>query len=400
MRDFDMADIFLSYTHIDRPHARQIVDLFDNEGWTTWWDRDIAPGMPWRSKLDEELAKCRAVVVLWSTTSVKSKEVRREAKAGLEKNALVPILLDASHVPKPFADLQATDLSDGNLKKDRTELVALLSRLASIAPPSHIEKVRPGYDPAFLGETCPIHFPGVTGSAAVLRYLHFTVIMNPARRLAHYVAYNIDGKQLVVLPRPGSNPDDYSIDPLLPPSLQMNHNLLRGSGYDRGHLMAGRSVSWGEERDASIAEHQAFFWPNLAPQYPELNRGWWNKLEQLERAKAVMEGRVTVFSGPVFSDQDMPHRGEVEFEHGLIAHDTFRVPRAYWKVVVVPARYGKLATAAYLMDQEVMVAQHIERNIELASYRIALADLEKHARIYFPQLLHEAAELSQHFDVI
>ena len=35
--------------------------------------------------------------------------------------------------------------------------------------------------------------PAVKGSAAVLRYLHFTVVMNPGRKLAHYTAYNMDG---------------------------------------------------------------------------------------------------------------------------------------------------------------------------------------------------------------
>jgi hypothetical protein len=65
---------------------------------------------------------------------------------------------------------------------------SLLRRLARLVPPSRIDTVRPGYDPDFLGKKRPISLPGVNGAVAVLRYLHFTVVMNPARRLAHYVA--------------------------------------------------------------------------------------------------------------------------------------------------------------------------------------------------------------------
>ena len=385
-----MADIFLSYTHVDRPRARPIVDLLEEQGWTVWWDRGIEPGMPWRPELDVELANCRAVVVLWSQTSTASEWVCHEARAGLKKGALVPILLDDDKFPTEFAAVQATDLSRWNGETDRTEVEALLRRLARLVPPSRIDTVRPGFDPDFLGETRPISLPGVNGAVAVLRYLHFTVVMNPARRLAHYVAYNCDGSQFVDEPR---GADKWSPDPLLPPSLQMNLPLLRQSPYDRGHLMARATGCWGEPRAASISARQAFYWPNVVPQHHRLNRDWWHALEQWERAMAQSRGRLTGFSGPVFSDDDEAFRGDVEFEHGLIARDTFRVPRAYWKVVVVAAPRGRLAVAAYLMDQVAMVAQNVGRGIEIGDYRVTLADLERIAQLRFAASLHEAAAL-------
>ena len=64
-----MADIFLSYTHIDELRAQPIVELLETQGWTVWWDCGIEPGTPWRPELDIELANCRAVIVLWSHTS-------------------------------------------------------------------------------------------------------------------------------------------------------------------------------------------------------------------------------------------------------------------------------------------------------------------------------------------
>lgn len=387
-----MIDIFLSYTHIDRPRVRPVVELLESEGWTVWWDRGIEPGTQWQPELEAELANCRAVIVIWSRSSVKSEWVHREAHAGIAKGILVPILLDVlkeDEFPVDFAPVQATDLSSWKGETNIDEVEALLRRLARLVPPSRIDTVRPGYDPAFLNKKRPIFLPGVTGSAAVLRYLHFTVVMNPARRLAHYVAYNSDGSQFVDVPRS----DGWSPDPLLPQSLQMNLPLLMQSSYDRGHLMARATGCWGELRAASISERQAFYWPNIAPQHSLLNRYWWFALEQWERNMARAKGRLTGFSGPVFSDEDEPFRGEVEFEDGLVAYDTFRVPRAYWKVVVVPAARGRLAMAAYLMDQAAMIEQKVSRKIDIADYRIELAELEKTAQLRFPKLLHTAAAL-------
>ena len=384
-----MADIFLSYTHVDRSRARLIVDLVEAEGWTVWWDRGIEPGMTWLPELEVELANCRAVVVLWSRTSTTSEWVVREARAGLNKGALVPILLDQDKFPAEFAAVQATDLSHWKGETGLDEVEALLRRLARLVPPSRIDTVRPGYDPAFLDGERPISLPGVNGAVAVLRYLHFTIVMNPARRLAHYAAYNCDGSQFADVPRGG---EKWSADPLLPESLQMNLPLLRQSPYDRGHLMARLTGCWGESRAASISARQAFYWPNIAPQHQRLNRNWWHALEQWERATARSEGQLTGFSGPVFADEDESFRGEIEFEHGLVARDTFRVPRAYWKVVVV-ARRGRLAVAAYLMDQVAMVAQGIRPEIKIADYRVTLGDLEKVAQLRFATSLHEATAL-------
>jgi len=315
------------------------------------------------------------------------------------------VMLDVSAPPAAFSHVQAIDLSYWHGDKQITEIEALLRRLASLAQPSRIDTVRPGYDPLFLGSKRPVTLPGVTGPVAVLRYLHFTVVMNPARRIAHYVAYNADGELLAPLPRPKRDP--WSADPLLPESLQMNIALLRHSPYDRGQLMARTAACWGEPQMASIANRQAFYWPNVAPQHALLNRQIWLRLEKWEQQQAKEKGRLTGFSGPVFSANDEPQSGEIEFEHGLVALDTFRVPLAYWKVCITPAARNRLAVTAFLVSQ----ADFMERTLpmpdgvssapdlpagseaDLAPFRVSLEYLEELGQLRFPDALHGCAPI-------
>jgi DNA/RNA endonuclease G (NUC1) len=399
------VDIFVSYTHVDRERVRPLVEMFETEGWTVWWDRGIAPGEPWLPELEAEIAKARAMVVVWSETSVTSQWVLHEAGLGLEKDTLVPVLLDVDVPPAAFSDVQAIDLSRWDGNKQITEIEALLRRLASLAQPSRIDTVRPGYDPLFLGSKRRVTLPGVTGPVAVLRYLHFTVVMNPARRIAHYVAYNIDGKSFAPIPRPTRDP--WSADPLLPESLQMNITLLRHSPYDRGQLMARTAACWGEPRMASIANRQAFYWPNVAPQHRIVNQRLWLALEQWEQQQAHDNGRLIGFSGPVFSANDEPQSGEIEFEHGLVALDTFRVPLAYWKVCVTRAPRNALAVAAFLVSQAdfmeralpvpdgVAVAPVLPAGPEdaVTPFRVSLEYLERLGQLRFPKALHAAVPL-------
>ena len=383
-----MADIFLSYTHDDRDRVRPLVDLLEREGWLVWWDRVIEPGKPWRDELNATLAKVRAVVVVWSEHSVDSEWVQYEAQTGVDMDALVPVRIGDVVPPTPFADLQAVDISRLRAEAQTTEGRAFLRRLGRLVPPSNIETVRPGYDSEFLGEGDALGLPGVTGTAAVLRYLHFTVVMNPARRLAHYVAYNMDGASMGRAPRG----HDWQPDPLLPTSLQMEMETLKKSDYDRGHLVARSHVMWGDPRQVMIASRQAFYWPNISPQFKQLNRSWWLALERWEKAIAVERGRAAGFSGVVFTDEDEPFRGEVELEDGVVARDSFRIPRGYWKVLFAKDSDG-LQHAAYYLDQAKLMSGDAAPPKRPEDCRIALTDLETLAQVRFGEAHHRAGPL-------
>ena len=130
-----MSDIFLSYAHDDRERARPLVAQLEARKWSVWWDRRILPGQHWPEVIQKALGKCRAVVVIWTRRSVKSRWVRLEAGAGSEIDGLVPIRLDRldeADVPLEFRHIQAADLADWDGGSDHPELAAAFLALDTI----------------------------------------------------------------------------------------------------------------------------------------------------------------------------------------------------------------------------------------------------------------------------
>ncbi len=113
-----MTDIFLSYAEKDREVARIISELFEEQGWSVWWDIKIPPGTTWRTELEEEIKKSRCMVVLWSANSINSEWVKEEAEEGRIQRKLVPILIESVKPPMGFRTIQAANLIGWNRRKD------------------------------------------------------------------------------------------------------------------------------------------------------------------------------------------------------------------------------------------------------------------------------------------
>jgi len=78
-----MADVFLSYSKPDVADARMLAALLEANGYTVWWDTNLEGGEQFRKKIASELATARAVVVIWTKSSVASDWVQSEAGRAL-----------------------------------------------------------------------------------------------------------------------------------------------------------------------------------------------------------------------------------------------------------------------------------------------------------------------------
>ncbi|MFD6319849.1 DNA/RNA non-specific endonuclease [Methylorubrum thiocyanatum] len=219
-------------------------------------------------------------------------------------------------------------------------------RSGSRSNPAELFAGRAGYDAGFL-EGFPVVLPKplciraddvlqVDGSRdGRLDYTHFSVVMSKSRRLAMFVAVNIEGQSSRKIER---GDDQWFLDGRIPPEAQIGEELYVGNDLDRGHLVRREDPNWGEE--AETANDDTFHFTNCTPQMAGFNQKTWLGLENyiLHNTRKWRE-RVTVFTGPVFGSNDLLYRG-------------VRIPLAYWKVVSFLTDDGRPSASAYMIDQE------------------------------------------------
>jgi endonuclease G len=200
--------------------------------------------------------------------------------------------------------------------------------------------VAAGYDPDFLGVRAPV--PRPSQQTTDLAYLHFTVLLDPVRRLAATTAVNVDGANLQDLDRV----DAWHLDPRVAADQQTGEEVYADNDLDRGHLVRRRDPVWGPPEVAQSANEQTFVYTNAAPQASVFNQSrlLWAGLEDyvLDHARTYRQ-RLCVFTGPVLAADDPPYRG-------------VQIPRRFYKIAAWATTEAgssdvSLAATGYVLDQ-------------------------------------------------
>jgi len=139
-----LSDIFISYAKEDRERARVLAEALEGLGWSVWWDRIIPTGRVFARVIKEEIDAAKCVVVLWSSNSVLSEWVEREARRAKEQEKLFPALIGEVQPPWEFEELQACDLVDWDGKSTTGNFPLLVGDMGRILgiPPGQVEEQR------------------------------------------------------------------------------------------------------------------------------------------------------------------------------------------------------------------------------------------------------------------
>ena len=210
---------------------------------------------------------------------------------------------------------------------------------------------RKGYDPGFIQakgfkitlngllknhkeKLTPLITPE-KGNSKYLHYHHFSVAMHKERHMPLLTAVNIDGKHLKDF---GRNNDKWSFDKRIPKESQVPLSVYKKNDLDLGHLVRRLDPVWGE--DAEAANYDTFHLTVCAPQHKDLNRKTWLNLEDYILKNTNIENlKVSVFTGTVFSDQDIPYNGVL-------------LPLQFFKIAAVIKRDGTPSVTGYLLSQQ------------------------------------------------
>ncbi|SEO08226.1 endonuclease G [Cryobacterium luteum] len=177
-----------------------------------------------------------------------------------------------------------------------------------------------GYNADFLEIPLPLPAPPAGTLIRELPYTHFTVLLDPARRLAIATGVNIDGDQLVTVDRG----DDWHLDSRIPLYEQTGESVYARNDLDRGHLVRRQDPVWDDTTTARRANYDTFAYTNAAPQAGagafNQSKQLWLGLEDHVLTYARTNGnRISVFTAPVLSAQDPIYRG-------------VKIPQAFWKM--------------------------------------------------------------------
>jgi len=115
--------------------------------------------------------------------------------------------------------------------------------------------------------------------------------------------------------------DSFLPDPLVKSGTAVTADYWN-SGYDRGHMVPSADMRWNFE-----ALKGTYYYSNVCPQLPEMNRGTWAEMEDwVRRYVNYSKRRVFILTGPVLRDglptlQKADRKNEVS------------IPEMVWKVI-------------------------------------------------------------------
>ncbi|NYE38338.1 endonuclease G [Nocardioides cavernae] len=232
------------------------------------------------------------------------------------------------------------------------------------------------YDPDFLD--VPLAPPESPEGSDVLDYTHFTLQMHRTRRLASWVAWNIDGLTLFSGDDISRSGQDFRADPRIPRSQQTLDEAYADNELDRGHLARRSDLLWGTLAEARQANSDSFFFTNITPQHQDFNQsgrgGVWGLLENAVLAQeGLTDRRLSLLAGPVLADDDPVYREVVQ------------VPREHWKVVAYRLD-GEPRFRCFLLSQDLDGVVGLDFLDAFDTYLVPLDLLEERTRLRFPSL--------------
>lgn len=211
-----------------------------------------------------------------------------------------------------------------------------------------------------------VELPSILPGAPIIRYTAHTVQYSNENRNPYWVAYELTAREVETITTKRSSrflPDNR---PGLTTATDTDYYR---SGYDRGHLAPAADMRFSAE-----AMKDCFYYSNISPQHPRLNRGIWLTLENRTRQWAIEYGAVFIATGPVFSSDD-----------GKIGDNGVRIPAGFYKVLLDMRSHPPKAIGFLFANTD-------EARGTLAAHMVSVDTIETITGIDYFAILPDSAE--------
>lgn len=183
----------------------------------------------------------------------------------------------------------------------------------------------------------------------IIRHTGYTVSYNKDLKLPNWVSYELTRQETKGKEKRSNR---FVTDPLVKGYIATNEDYAR-SGYDKGHMAPAADMKW-----SAVAMKESFYFSNMCPQHPQLNRRGWKKLEEKIRDRAIEDSAVIIICGPILKKQAK-----------TIGKNKVAVPQQFFKVILSP--YVKpMRAIGFLFNN----AQAVE---PLSTYAVTVDSIEQ-----------------------
>lgn len=273
---------------------------------------------------------------------------------------------------------------------------------------------RDGYNPSFVkGVAFPLPVP--TGKLAKqvaplraeetdaekgeLKYQHFSIKMNKARRMAMFSATNLDGKRYLDIERTtglvkdGAEGETWYKDRRVSESFFLDQTFYSAWSnlFDRGHLTRRMDPNWGSVEEAQRANADTYHFTNCTPQHFRFNEStkFWQGAEQYVLENGAIaedtENKICIFQGPIFDDK-------ID-----LWSDDVQIPSSFFKVIAWKGKNG-VKSVGLVVDQLQLLSEQREHGIKpgppafvkVNQWRTAVTDIEKRTGLDFGEAVRDA----------
>ena len=180
----DRHDVFISYSK-DHPEVTKLLaEALRDEGFSVWWDASLMAGQDFTNEITRRLKEARAIVVVWTPTSINSHWVRAEAEYGRKAGILVPVRssdLDPSLIPLPFGTMHTSDAHDKNSILSALSALGLSSD-ASEPGDGKWQQLRSGADDLKVKALEPLISDGIRSNTDVIIQAMYPAINTLAKK--------------------------------------------------------------------------------------------------------------------------------------------------------------------------------------------------------------------------
>ena len=181
----------------------------------------------------------------------------------------------------------------------------------------------------------------------VIEKTYITIGYNTEYNIPNYV-----GEKLVYSMTVGTEKREPGFYPetALPVEQQMRSKQYTGTGYGRGHLAPAADFKWDKK-----AMYDSFSMANVSPQWPSVNRGNWQQLEDQIRKYSKSVDTLYVITGTVVTNPN----------HCI--SDSIVVPTYFYKAAIGKKGNRYKVSCAWLFNND----------MSLVSKRMTINELEK-----------------------